>query len=262
MVIPPQAKLPESIRLQCTSSDHITVDAGEGAQATVVITIDAKEEAQCEIHVHAATGSSLTVIVIQHPSKKPLLIQQRGRTDERATIRWQNVTLGGKAVTHDLRSEVTGADAKSVIEWVCMAKDDEKCTLSMQNVFLAARGGGEITMKAVAEGHAHVTAHGSIEIGPNGGGTDTYLTQNVLMLDPTARVDAVPALEIKTNDVKASHAASIARVTPEDLFYLSSRGIPKTESRKMFVEGFLNDMVINIQDASLREEIVVVVGTK
>ena len=110
-------------------------------------------------------------------------------------------------------------------------------------------------MKVVAEDHAHVTAKGMIEIGPDGGGTDTYLTQNVLMLDPSARVDAVPALEIKTNDVKASHAASIARVTPEDLFYLQSRGIAEREAKAMFVEGFVSEMIEKIPDESVRNDV-------
>ena len=64
-----------------------------------------------------------------------------------------------------------------------------------------------------------------IEIGPEGTGTDACLTQEVLMLDPTAKVDAIPALEIRTNDVKASHSASVSRVTEEDLFYFGSRGL-------------------------------------
>jgi len=59
------------------------------------------------------------------------------------------------------------------------------------------------------------------------------------MLDPTAKVDAVPALEIKANDVKASHSASVRRVTPLDLFSFAARGIEGKMARTMYVEGFL-----------------------
>jgi Fe-S cluster assembly scaffold protein SufB len=95
----------------------------------------------------------------------------------------------------------------------------------------------------VAEGKAYVRCDGLLEIGPGGGGTDAYLTEDVLMLDPTAKIDAVPGLEIKTNDVKASHSATVSRVTPEDLFYFAARGISQAEARRMYVEGFLNSVL-------------------
>ena len=110
-------------------------------------------------------------------------------------------------------------------------------------------------MKGIAQDKAHAAAHGIIMIGPQGNGTDTYLTQSVLMLDATAKVDAVPALEIKTNDVKASHSASVARVSPEDLFYFASRGIPAKEARQMFVEGFLGEVVQRFPDETAEKTI-------
>jgi Fe-S cluster assembly scaffold protein SufB len=91
-----------------------------------------------------------------------------------------------------------------------------------------------------------------IEISPGGGGTDTYLTEDVLMLDRTAKVDAIPGLEIKTNDVKASHSATVTRVTPEDLFYFSARGIPEHEARAMYIQGFLSDLAQKIGDERSR----------
>ena len=109
-------------------------------------------------------------------------------------------------------------------------------------------------MKGVAEEKGHVQCDGMIEIGNGGTGTDTYLTQDVLMLDKTAKVDAIPGLEIKTNDVRASHSATVSRVTDENLFYFAARGIIEKEARRMFVEGFLGEMVERIGDRAVREE--------
>ena len=75
------------------------------------------------------------------------------------------------------------------------------------------------------------------------------------MLDDTAKVDAIPGLEIKTNDVKASHSATISKVTPEDLFYFASRGIAEKEARRMYVQGFLGDLTKRIEHTALRESV-------
>lgn len=82
------------------------------------------------------------------------------------------------------------------------------------------------------------------------------------MLDKTAKVDAIPGLEIKTNDVKASHSATVSRVTEEDLFYFAARGIIEKEARRMFVEGFLGEMVGKIGSQTAREEILASVEGK
>ncbi len=141
------------------------------------------------------------------------------------------------------------------MDWTFYAKGNEKQMLTVRNIFDGRDGSGEILMRGVAEEKGHCVAKGMIEIGLKGGGTNTYLTQEVLMLDPSAKVDAVPGLEIKTNDVKASHSATVTRLTPEDLFYFASRGISKKEARAMYVTGFLGAITERITDEKARGEI-------
>lgn len=113
-------------------------------------------------------------------------------------------------------------------------------------------------MKGVAQEQGRAEIRGMIEICEEGRKTDTHLTQDVLMLDPSAVVDATPALEIRTSDVKASHSATISRVTPEDLFYLRSRGISEEGARRMFIDGFLLQMMERVQDTSLRHRLMAI----
>jgi Fe-S cluster assembly scaffold protein SufB len=62
--------------------------------------------------------------------------------------------------------------------------------------------------------------------------------ENVLLMSPTARAEAVPILN-RANDVKCSHAATISNIPMEHVFYLMSRGISKIDAEKLIVEGFL-----------------------
>jgi Fe-S cluster assembly protein SufD len=72
------------------------------------------------------------------------------------------------------------------------------------------------------------------------------------MLDAIAKIDAVPGLEIRTNDVKASHSATVSRVTVEDLFYFQSRGIDPETARQMYVDGFLGSIVDRIESDEVK----------
>ena len=44
-------------------------------------------------------------------------------------------------------------------------------------------------------------------------------------------------------------------MTPEDLFYMKSRGLDESSARKMFVEGFLSDLTEKLPDELIRVKI-------
>jgi len=52
---------------------------------------------------------------------------------------------------------------------------------------------------------------------------------------------AEPELEIRNNEVKASHAASVGRIDEEQLYYLCSRGMERKEARRLIIDGFLGN---------------------
>jgi Fe-S cluster assembly protein SufB/Fe-S cluster assembly protein SufD len=245
------------------ASTRLVVVAGKNAKCVVVETLTGSGARTHAVEIFVDEGASVEFVSIQNidPSAS-ITITQRSSVGANASIQWKNATLGGASVSHDLDSTLTGAHAESSIDWLFYARHADTHTLTAQNTFGANHGGGEIVMKGVAEEKAHVKCDGMIAIGPNGTHTDTYLTQEVLMLDPTSRVDAIPGLEIKTNDVKASHSATVSRVTDEDLFYFAARGIKNLEARKMFVEGFLEDLLANLSSQNARDEISALVEGK
>jgi len=94
-------------------------------------------------------------------------------------------------------------------------------------------------LHGVASDEAFISFWGLIKIDPGCPGSNSFLTERILLLSPKARAEAVPELEILTDDVKCSHAASISSIPEEQLFYLMSRGISRKNAEELVVEGFL-----------------------
>lgn len=250
--IGPRVHVDQPIILE--SSPRMVVLFGEESQATVLLEVQSAEK--CVLTVRACAGSQGEIVSL-HASggEGEMQISYEGQVEENAQLSWRLATFADGTVSHALRSTVAEVHGESSIDWAFLAHGQDRFNLSAENVFLAADGSGEITMKGVAEEQAFAKAHGKIEIGAGGAGTETYLTQSVLMLDPSAKVDVVPGLEIKTNDVKASHSASVARVTPEDLFYFAARGISERDARQMFIEGFLGSLIAKIAPENIRNRL-------
>lgn len=236
------------LRGSARSSGHSVVRIGENVRECE-ITIVLEDEASWDVTIITSAGSDL------------LKITQKHELGTGARLNLHIITLH-ENVEHDLVSHVKGENSESGIDWMFYAKGSEKQMLNVRNIFDGREGRGEILMRGIAQDHAHSTCKGMIDIGLHGGGTNTYLTQEVLMLDSTSKVDAIPALEIKTNDVKASHSATVARVTEEDLFYFGARGIDPHEARRMFVLGFLGDITQRIPDEKIREEVIAAIEQK
>ncbi|HLD07807.1 MAG TPA: SufD family Fe-S cluster assembly protein [Candidatus Peribacterales bacterium] len=236
----------------------IRIPAGEHHQP---ILCPFSESTKLTIHVESNASVDL-LCLFSSKNEENIEIHQQCTVEQGAILHVCNISLGGKNFIQNLVSRIEGEGGESTIDWIFYGKDYEKQTLSARNIFDAPNGRGEITVHGVAEGHAESRFTGFIEITKNGGGTNTYLTEKTLMLDPTAKVNAVPGLEIKTNDVKASHSASVSKVSEEDLFYFASRGIGKSIARRMYIEGFLGALVERIPDESLREKILAEIAKK
>ncbi|MCW3003534.1 MAG: sufD, partial [Conexibacter sp.] len=82
-----------------------------------------------------------------------------------------------------------------------------------------------------------------IKVDPGAQRTDAFQEARNLLLGKKAHADAIPGLEILADDVRCTHAAAIAQIDPEQIFYLRSRGLSKTASERLVVEGFLGALV-------------------
>ena len=67
-----------------------------------------------------------------------------------------------------------------------------------------------------------------------------------MIMGKDALADAIPGLEISTNEVKATHSASVAQINQEEIFYLMSRGISEDDSKKLIIVGFFEPLVERI----------------
>lgn len=248
--------------LDIAASGPVAVLAKERSNSVLVVRLHGDAILEHAIDVTVEAEARCTIITINNAASGAITITQKGAIHDGGKLLWQNITLGSSIVTHDLQSRVVGANGESAIDWMFYAKSSEKQRINVRNIFDGRNGSGEILMRGVAEEKGHAVAKGMIEIGLQGGGTNTYLTQEVLMLDSSAKVDAVPGLEIKTNDVKASHSATVTRLTPEDLFYFASRGVPKAEARAMYIQGFLGAITDRITDEKTKEEILGLIAEK
>lgn len=82
--------------------------------------------------------------------------------------------------------------------------------------------------------------------------TSAYQSNRNLILSPRAEANSIPGLEILADRVQCSHGSATSSISPEEIFYLLSRGIPEQTARRMIAQGFLKHALEKFSDEPLR----------
>jgi Fe-S cluster assembly scaffold protein SufB len=114
---------------------------------------------------------------------------------------------------------------------------------------------GHVLARGVLRDSARTIFKGMIRIEEGAKNSNSYLAEHAMIFSKKARADAIPGLEIMTNEVKATHSGSVSQVDEEQIFYLMSRGLSQSEAQRMIIIGFLHPAVQRIPLRSVRAAI-------
>jgi len=118
-----------------------------------------------------------------------------------------------------------------------------------------------IDFKVVLRDKALSAYTGLIRIDEGAPVCEAYQENRNLLLNPGTKAETIPELEILNEEVSCSHGATLGPVSPTEIFYLTSRGIPESEAIRMIVSGYVAS-TLQLVPADLRERIEDFVNTR
>ncbi len=111
----------------------------------------------------------------------------------------------------------------------------------------------DLAFRGVLQDRSTAVWKGNIIVDPGAQKTDAFQDSRNLLISKRAHADAIPGLEIEANDVRCTHAAAIAQVDPEQLFYLRSHGLSEGVAKRLVIEGFLAALVERFEPGPVRD---------
>jgi Fe-S cluster assembly protein SufD len=117
----------------------------------------------------------------------------------------------------------------------------------------AANTTSDLAFRGILADRSSAVWRGMIKVDPGAQQTDAFQECRNLLLSKRAHADAIPGLEILANDVRCTHAAAIAQIDPEQVFYLRSRGLSDALSKRLVIEGFMAELVARFEEGPIRE---------
>jgi Fe-S cluster assembly protein SufD len=175
---------------------------------------------------------------------------------------WETGQLGGRLTKTYVDSILKGNGSSAELNGVYFMSDKQHVDLDTLTHHIGLSTGGDLLLKGALRDKARAVFQGMIKIDPSGQQTNSYLKNENLLLSDGARADSIPSLEIDANDVRASHGATVSRIDEEYIFYLQSRGIPRSTAVRMIVEGFFSSIFDRMSQERVREKLAAAVSAK
>jgi Fe-S cluster assembly protein SufD len=178
---------------------------------------------------------------------------QRARVARDGKLDWVVLGFGaanGKVFQNTLL-EGEGAEGKVTGAYALTGRQHMDFDTTQEHA--AANCVSDLAFRGILGGRSSAVWRGMIKVDRDAQQTDAFQESRNLLLTKKAHADAIPGLEILANDVRCTHAAAIAQIDPDQLFYLRARGLREDVASRLVIEGFLAELVERFEEGPVRE---------
>ncbi len=243
------------------SLGHILVVLEDGADVTYMheyASLDREEQAAYvgATEILVGEGARLRYVALQNWAGNLYeFSHQRARVQRDGALDWVIGAMGGKLVKTFMELDLDGQGSSGRMSGLYFADGSQHMDHDTQQNHNAPNTTSDLLFKGALLDKARSVWQGMIYVDPVAQKTDGFQANRNLLLSSEARADSIPGLEIKADDVRCTHAATISKLDEEPLFYLMSRGIPRREAEKLAVDGFFGPIMERIPFEGVRERL-------
>lgn len=267
--IPKNALLSDPIRIISSLADDGTslisqniIIADAGSKATVVQEIyspsyndrlDKREEGISRqdmqqayfelVQCHLGQNAHLDMVTLQSmPGNTVDFSNRKAFVGRDAKMSWYLGLFGAQLSRYKIDSIMKEPGSTAEDFEIIFGVEEQSFDVTSNLIHYGPSSRGRVLVKSVMKDRSKSLFKGMIKIGKNAKASESYLAGHAILLDKGAKSDAIPGLEIETNEVKATHSASVAQLDEAQIFYLMSRGLSRELAKREIVSGFLEPL--------------------
>jgi Fe-S cluster assembly protein SufD len=214
--------------------------------------IRAYSNAVAELFVGQA--AKLEYVSIQNLSRETWhFATHHARVERDAELDWVAGGFGSKKGKVRIQNDLSGPGATSRVTGAYFADGEQHLDYDTFQEHIAPSTESDFAFKGALRESARAVWRGMIRVEPDAQKTNAYQENRNLLLSNDAHADSIPGLEIMANDVRCTHGATLGRIDREELFYLMSRGLSRSEAERLIVRGFFQDVLDRIDLEPVRD---------
>ena len=180
---------------------------------------------------------------------------QRAVVDSAGSLEWIALGFGSGNGQVRMETQLRGEGAEARVTGAYATGHCQHVDFDTTQEHAAAHTTSDLSFRGVLADRSTSVWRGMIKVDPGAQQTDAFQDNRNLLLSKRAHADAIPGLEILANDVRCTHAAAVAQIDREQLFYLMSRGLPREAAQRLIIDGFLQALVERLGKGALHDAV-------
>ena len=247
---------------------HTLVVLEEGAEASLLAESHSMPGCESGLHCGAvemllAPESRLRYVNLQEwGSGVWHFSHQKAIVDRDASLQWTIGALGSRLAKVNQHVALVGEGADAQVNGVMFSEGRQHLCYHTLQHHEAPSCHSDLLYKCALQDDSRIVWRGMIKVDPLAQKTDGYQRNDNLILDPSARADSIPGLEIEADDVRCTHGATSGRVDDEMIYYCRTRGLTREEAVRLIVSGFFQQVSDRISLENVRSALGDAIGQR
>ncbi|MDN5845229.1 MAG: SufD family Fe-S cluster assembly protein [Candidatus Nitrosocosmicus sp.] len=187
--------------------------------------------------------AELEFITLQAMNADTVCIANRKAFVEKdAKMSWYSGMFGARLCRFKTDSVMKGSGARAEDVEIVFGTNNQSFDISSNLDHIGFSSRGKVLVKSIVKDTAKSLFKGMIKIQKDAQASESFLAGHAILLNKGAQADAIPGLEIETNEVKATHAASVSQIDEEQIFYLMCKGLDRESAKREIINGFVEPL--------------------
>jgi Fe-S cluster assembly protein SufD len=178
---------------------------------------------------------------------------QRAVVARDATLDWSSLAFGSKRGKVWMETKLDGQGSTARVTGAYVTDGRQHVDFDTLQEHAAPNTVSDLAFRGVLGARSSAVWRGMIKVDPGAQKTDAFQECRNLLLSKRAHADAIPGLEIEADDVRCTHAAAVAQLDREQLYYLRAHGLPEPVAHRLIIDGFLQELVERLAEGSIRD---------
>jgi Fe-S cluster assembly protein SufD len=208
------------------------------------------------VELHVGQGATLRYVSTQDISERAWIFSsQRAQVERDGRLDWTALGFGSARGKVRMETKLAGPGSEARVTGGYASGPGQHLDYDTTQEHAAPNTFSDLAFRGVLAAGSTAVWRGMIRVDPGAQNTDAFQESRNLLLSTDAHADAIPGLEIEADDVRCTHAAAIAQIDKDQLFYLTSRGLDPAAAKQLIIEGFLESLVERLAEGPVRDEV-------
>jgi Fe-S cluster assembly scaffold protein SufB len=170
------------------------------------------------------------------------VVNRKAFVEKDAKMSWYSGMFGARLCRFKTDSVMKGSGARAEDVEIVFGTNNQSFDISSNLDHIGFSTRGKVLVKSIVKDAAKSLFKGMIKIRKDAQASESYLAGHAILLNKGAQADAIPGLEIETNEVKATHSASVSQIDEEQIFYLMCKGLDRESAKREIINGFVEPL--------------------